>query len=146
MSWNLHSIVNPIIQTLHPNVSATLYRSTGQANVKGEIIATYGPGESIEVQAQTESAETLAHANLVNQEEVSRRFYLFSSQTNTDRVASIVRPIARNGDFIHIGDTGGWYANSWWLCNAIVEDFTRAGNVGWSCVRCTLQVIPPNIE
>ncbi len=145
MAWNLHSIVNPIIQTLHPNVSAALYRSTGQTNVKGEIKATYAEGVPVECQIQSESAETLAHANLVGSEEVSRRFYLFSSQTNTDRVASIVRPIARNGDFIHIGDTGGWYANSWWLCTAIVEDFTRAGSLGWSCVRCTLQVTPPDI-
>lgn len=142
---NLHAVVNPIITTLHPNHAATLYRSTGQSNVKGVIKATYAEGEAISVQIQSESAETLAHANYVGQEEVSRRIYLFSTPGMADRVASIVRPIARNGDFLQIDASDPWYSGQWYLIHAIIEDFTVAGS-GWSNVRATLQVKGPDFS
>lgn len=142
---NLHAIVNPVIATLHPNHSATLYRSTGQKNVKGVMQATYAEGESISCQIQSESAETLAHVNMVGQEEVSRRIYLFSTPGMSDRVASIVRPIARNGDFLQIDTADPWYGGQWYLVHAIIEDFTVAGS-GWSNVRATLQVKGPDFS
>ncbi len=141
---NLHQLVNPIISQYNPNVSATLYRSTGQANVKGELKATYAEGVPVECQIQSEGTETLAHANLVGMEEVSRRCYLFSKASAADRVASIVRPISRNGDFLLMSPGEEWYSGQWFLVTAVIEDFSRAGGTGWINVRITLQVTPPD--
>ncbi len=146
MAMNLHALVNPIIQALHPNISATLYRSTGQTNVRGEIKATYSEGVPVECQVQSEGTETLAHANLVGMEEVSRRCYLFSKASAADRVASIVRPISRNGDFLLMAPGEEWYSGQWFLVTAVIEDFSKAGGTGWMNVRITLQVIPPDLS
>ncbi|MDR2947121.1 MAG: hypothetical protein LBV79_10295 [Candidatus Adiutrix sp.] len=140
---NLHSIVNPLISRLHPNVAATLYRSTGQKNVKGTISQTYAVGEAITVQAQSEGPTTLNMVNKVGQEEVTRKLYLFSDDSMTGRVAGIVRPETRNGDFIQIGPDERWYAGTWWLVLGPVEDFSRAG---WQCVRATMQVKGPDFS
>ncbi len=139
---NLHAIVNPVIAQLHPNVGGTLYRSTGQVNVMGDIKQTYAPGESIQIQFQSEGPTVLNHVNKIGQEEVTRKLYLFSSDTMANRVAGIVRPETRNGDMIQIDAGAGWYAGTWWLVLGPVEDFSHAG---WQCVRATMQVIPPTL-
>ena len=134
---NLHGIVNPIIAMLHPNIPATLYRSTGQKNVRGTVKPTYAEGELIQVQVQSEGPTTLAHVNKVGQEEVTRKMYLFSDHGLTSRVAGIVRPETRGGDMLRLDD------ETWWLVLGPVEDFTRAG---WECVRATMQVKGPDFS
>lgn len=140
---NLHGIVNPIISTLHPNVSATLYRSTGQRNIKGKIVQTYAEGEGIQAQIQSEGPTVLNHANKVGQEEVTRKLYLFSDDSMAGRVAGVVRAEARNGDMINIDSDESWYAGTWWLVLGPVEDFSRAG---WQSVRATMQTIEPDFS
>jgi hypothetical protein len=140
---NLHAVVNPIISRLHPNARATLYRSTGQVNVKGVIGQSYAKGEAIEVQIQSEGPTTLNHINRVGQEEVTRKLYLFSPPDMAGRVAGLVRPETRNGDMIQISETEEWYAGQWFLVLGPIEDFTKAG---WECVRAAMQVKAPDFS
>ncbi len=139
---NLHTIANAAISVLHPNCKVTLYKSTGQKNVRGEIKATYAPGISLEAQIQPEGAQTLYHANMVGQEEVTRRVYLHSPAGASDRVAGIVRPVSRNGDFFQVDESDPWYPGQWFLILGPSEDYTKAG---WECMRATMQTIPPEI-
>ena len=133
---NLHAIVNPVISSLHQNIPATLYRSTGMTLLpEGQSQPVYDPnGLPVEAQVQNEGADTLFHADRVGQEEVSRKMYLYSSADLATRVAGIVRPLSRTGDMMQL-DNG-----TWWLVNAVLEDFTRSG---WVSVRATMQVNPP---
>jgi hypothetical protein len=133
---NLHAIVRKPISAAHPEVPAVLYRSTGQTvGPDGEIKAAYAAGIPVSVQMQSESPTVLAHVDRVGQEEVSRKFYLFSEADPAKRVAGIVRPLSRNGDMLFLED------GAWWLIDAVIEDFSRSG---WVSVRATLQVREPD--
>lgn len=135
---NLHALVRPAINALHPNAKGTLYRSTGQVTLSGGMIkATYAEGIAVTVQVQSEGPTTLFHADKVGQEETSRKMYLFSDAEPKNRVAGIVRELARNGDMLQLED------GAWWLVTAVIEDFIRSG---WCSVRATLQVNPPDFS
>lgn len=142
LTINLHNIANKVITSVHPNASALLYRSIGQQNIKGKIVPLYESPEAIEVQVQSEGAASLHHANKVGQEEVSRKLYVKSQAISDKRIAGIVRSLSRGGDFIKITNANDWYANSWWLVEASIEDFTASG---WQCVRATMQTLPPDL-
>ncbi|MDL2315507.1 hypothetical protein LJC59_00290 [Desulfovibrio sp. OttesenSCG-928-A18] len=83
------------------------------------------------VQIQSEGATALYHADRVGMEEITRKLYLFSASGLRERVAGIVRPMSRGGDMLQLED------GTWWLVDAVIEDFTRSG---WASVRATLQV------
>ena len=133
---NLHGIVRGAIAALHPEVLLTLYQSTGQVTAPGGVVkSVYARGVAVAAQMQSEGPTTLFHADRVGQEEVSRKFYLFSNPELDRRVAGIVRPLSRTGDMLELED------NTWWLVDGVIEDFTRSG---WACVRATMQVKPPD--
>lgn len=150
---NLHAIVTPAIRSLHPEVTATLYRSTGQTTgAGGGVKSVYAPGVDVSAQMQPEGGSALFHSGRVGMEEVSRTLYLFSPPEPAVRVAGIVRPLSRNGDMLQLkeggllGDAGGEAppakeSETWWLVEAVLEDFSRSG---WVSVRATLQVNPPD--
>ncbi|MDR0339548.1 MAG: hypothetical protein LBH65_04655 [Desulfovibrio sp.] len=135
---NLHAIVRPAINALHPDIKATLYQSIRQATCPdGGVKSIYAPGVSITAQMQSEGPGALYHADRVGMEEVGRKFYLFSTPELEKRVAGIVRPLSRGGDVFQLDD------QTWWLVDAVLEDFTRSG---WASVRATLQVKPPDFS
>lgn len=135
---NLHAIVRPVINALHPEVKATLYQSTGQSTgAGGGVKGIYAPGIAITAQMQSEGPTALYHADRVGMEEVGRKFYLFSTPELDKRIAGIARPLSRGGDVFQLED------QTWWLVDAILEDFTRSG---WASVRATLQVNPPDFS
>ena len=135
---NLHGVVRSAITALHPDITATLYQSTGQTTgPNGSVKSIYAPGVPIKAQMQSEGATTLYHADRVGMEEVNRKFYLFSTPELDKRIAGIVRPLSRGGDVFQLED------QTWWLVDAILEDFTHAG---WASVRATLQVIAPDFS
>lgn len=141
---NLHAVVRPVISALHPEVGATLYRSTGQiTGAAGGVKSIYAPGIGISAQMQSEGPTTLFHADRVGMEEVNRKFYLFCAPELDKRIAGIVRPLSRGGDVFQLAD------QTWWLVEAILEDFSRSGGPGrsgWASVRATLQVVPPDFS
>ena len=138
---NLHGMVRGAINSLHPEAGATLYQSVGQAaDAGGQAKSVYAPGVAVAVQMQSESPTALFHADRVGMEEVSRKFYLFSAQEPERRVAGIFRPLSRGGDMFQLDD-GPPGQGTWWLVDAVIEDFTRSG---WVCVRATMQVRPPD--
>lgn len=135
---NLHAVVRGAINSLHPDVSATLYQSTGQTtDNSGQAKTKYAEGVAIKAQMQSEGTTALFHADRVGQEEVSRKFYLFSVPDLKARVAGIVRPLSRGGDMFRLED------ETWWLVDGIIEDFTRSG---WANVRATMQVNEPDFS
>lgn len=138
---NLHAVVRPVINTLHPDIEVVLYLSLGQDVASGgKVIAQYSEGIPLKAQMQSESATTLYHADRVGMENINRRFYFFSDQDTMSRISSIYRPKERNGDMFMVAADNGWMAGTWWLIDAVTEDFTRSG---WINVRATLQVYPP---
>lgn len=135
---NLHAIVRPVINALHPEVKATLYQSTGQTtSASGNAKSIYAPGVAIIAQKQSESPVTLFHAGQTDQTEDSRKFYLFSNDDPAQKVQGEYRPLSRGGDMFQLEE------ESWWLVTALIEDFTRSG---WASVRATLQVNPPDFS
>lgn len=141
---NLHSVVRGVINMLHPDINATLYQATGQTTAGGgNVKSIYAPGRAIKAQAQSEGTTALFHADRVGSEELVRKFYLFSDPELDARVAGIIRPLSRGGDMFQIDATETWFADTWWLVEATIEDFTRSG---WVNVRATLQVNPPDFS
>ncbi len=141
---NLHQIVRSAITTLHPDVAATLYQSTGQAaTTGGQIKATYAPGRPIIVQAQSINPSELYHVDKVGQESASRKFWLNSPSSAAEITTGIVRPLGRNGDLFQIDAGAEWFAGLWWLVDALIEDFSLSG---WVSVNATLQVNPPDLS
>jgi hypothetical protein len=135
MTLNLHSLVRGAISSVHPEVKATLYRASGQnIGPGGKVMPDYAPGEAITAQVQSEGPSVLAQVDRVGQEEVSRKLYLFSEPDLEHKVGGIVRPLSRGGDMIQFED------ETWWLVEAVIEDFSRSG---WASVRATLQVKAP---
>lgn len=135
---NLHSIVRPVINALHPEVKATLYQSTGQTTgAGGGVKSIYAPGVAITAQKQSESPAALFHADRVDQTEESRKFYLFSDSDTAKKVQGEYRPLSRGGDMFQLTD------GSWWLVDALIEDFSLSG---WVSIRATLQVNPPDFS
>jgi hypothetical protein len=103
MGFNLHSLVRGSINSVHPEVKATLYRAVGQViGPGGKVCPIYAPGEAITAQVQSEGPSVLAQVDRVGQEEVSRKLYLFSGPSLSRRVAGIVRPLSRGGDMIQL--------------------------------------------
>ncbi|MDR3037879.1 MAG: hypothetical protein LBV21_01070 [Candidatus Adiutrix sp.] len=150
LGLNLHGLVRGAISAIHPEVPATLYQSQGQTTGPGgEIRPIYAPGRAVSTQMQSEGPSVLAQVDRVGQEEVSRKFYLFSDPEPGQRVAGIVRPLSRNGDMLHLAEAAEEpgqicpHASGWWLVEATIEDFSRSG---WVSVRATLQVKPPDFS
>lgn len=140
---NLHSIVRGAVNALHPDMRATLYRSTGQSVRPGGLVkSAYGEGVQVKVQVQSEGATVLYHADRVGMEEITRKMYLFCAPGLDLRVAGILRPLSRGGDMIKISPEEQWFSGTWWLVDGVVEDFSASG---WSSVRATLQVNPPDL-
>lgn len=141
---NLHGIVRGAVNHLHPDVKVILYRTTGQVVVTGgQPKPIYAEGINIKAQMQSEGTTALFHADKIGQEEIMRKFYLFASPELDMRVAGIIRPLSRGGDMFQIDPTENWFAGTWWLVDATIEDFTRSG---WANVRATLQVNPPDFS
>lgn len=133
--FNLHDIVRNAIVTNHPDESVWRYRSLGQKNVAGKYVPEYGDPEQLDAQIQSESDESLYHADRAGENDITKNFYVYSPFNPGERVSGIFRPLARSGDMIYRNSE-----NTWWLVTALVEDFS---DVGWCKVRCTMQVNAP---
>lgn len=135
---NLHALVRPMIAAVHPEETVTLYQAHGQTNVAGKITPLYAAPRPVQAQVQNVGDAALAHADRVGQNDITRHMYLFA--TPGDAPAGVVRPLARGGDMIQRGPAAG---GTWWLVTAVPEDFAQ---VGWVCVRVTLQVKAPDFS
>ena len=132
---NLHAIVRPAINALHPDMTVALYHSIGQTNQLGRIKALYAPGQLVLAQVQTLTVDDLQQREDTSKTGLDAKAYLFSDEKLPP--AGIVRLFARNGDFIRMQD------GTWWLIVSVIEDFTRSG---WICVGLSMQVKAPDID
>ena len=73
MSLNLHQIVRGAISSVNADEQVYIIRSTGNANVKGRIQATYATPELITAQVQTLSNDDL---KIVNETERTERDHI----------------------------------------------------------------------
>lgn len=134
MGINLHALVRSAISAVHPDEVVVLVRSCGQENIRGRIVARYAAPILVWAQIQTLSPDSLAHMEAISETRIDRKVYLWTDPHPANKIAGIIRPLARSGDFIYRGD------GSWWLVTAVLEDFAK---VHWSCVGVTEQLTPP---
>lgn len=139
MSLNLHKIVRGAITRLHDDVGATLYRSTGEfeEGEHGDPVQVFAEGIPVRIQIQTLSADVIQHVDDINRAASLRKIYVHSSEDAGRRLWAMMRPLSRTGDYLN--DELG----RWWLINAVIEDFTRAG---WISAQAQLQTTPPQFR
>ena len=137
MSLNLHDIVRNAITVNKADAPFTVYRSVGQINVDGMIKAEYIEVPGYTGQWQSEGDSALYHAELGTQSTIVRKLYLYAPKDKSSRVWSVYRKNSRSGDYV-MDDEGNY-----WLVTAVLEDFS---DVGWECVRVTLQQTPVKIN
>lgn len=133
---NLHGIVRQKIASIHPEEAVTLYRSIGMENVKGEIKAKYATGVFVQAQVQSESNDALYQSDRTGQNNTTRKAYLIADDSTAEKPAPVIRPISRTGDMIKRAD------GTWWLVDAMLEDFSHAN---WVCVRIVQQTRAPEL-
>lgn len=132
---NLHDIVRGAITAVHGDEDIVLYQSVGQKNIKGKIIPLYSKGIEAKAQVQPLGENSLAQTENANTTPDDDQAFVYSDKELP--VTGIRRhPFARTGDFMKRGD-------AWYLVTADLEDWSR---VGWSNVRITLQITPPDLE
>lgn len=137
MSMNLHNIVRGAINANLADVTLTYYRSLGEREVDYMMQNAYAAPVSVKGSFQSEGDAALDHANLAGQNSITRKLYLYSSDSVTERPWGIYRPLARTGDYFL--DANGAY----WLVVAVEEDFSAAG---WECLRVQMQDNDPELK
>ena len=135
MSLNLHQIVRGAISSVNADEQVYIIRSTGNANLKGRIQATYATPELITAQVQTLSNDDLKIVNETERTERDRKFYLFSDPDYNTSPASIIRYLGRTGDFIYRP-----FDQTYWKIYCVAEDFAP---VGWVQVLASQQIETP---
>ena len=124
---NLHQIVTNAIGAVHPNETVYLLQSTGQANIKGVVTATYDKPRFVKAQVQSLSGDDLQQVDNTLRTAITRKFYLFSDPL---KPAGQIRPKSRTGDFLKRSDSTIWRVFN------VSEDFDAAG---WVLVFAALQ-------
>lgn len=131
MALNVHRLANAAIRYLHPNETITLYRSAGDDNQKGKIIPLYHDPISVVAQIQSIGDDALYHAERTGMNSLTRKIWINDPNLT---LQSVDRETKRGGDMILRAD------GSWWLVDAISEDFS---NSGWKSARIVKQVKAP---
>lgn len=131
MSINLHAVVRGSITSLHPDEELTLYRSTGNQNVRGEACPTYAAPVTVKGQIQSERTDTLEPSRDANAVSRTRRCYLYGGEGTGYVPRTLTRAFATGGDMIQRAD------GTWWLVVGMLEDFSASG---WVCVRIEAQL------
>lgn len=133
MGINVRAIVRKTINNISADETIILYRSCGNTNIKGLVTPNYEEPINIKAQVQSVSDAVLKHINRVNDNSILRNFYLNSPAAHS--IGGIIRPLSRGGDMIQRSDL------SWWLVEAVAEDFSTLNSIagGWVCVRAVLQ-------
>lgn len=131
---NLHDAVRAAITRVHPDETVVLYQSDGFTNVKGRIVPKYLPPQTAEAQIQSAGDAALYHADRAGMNQTTVRAYLYAHRSAAVPLG-VVRPLGRTGDLFRRAD------GTWWLIDAVTENFTGAG---WVQVRATMQETPPD--
>jgi hypothetical protein len=132
---NLHSIVNPVIQVVNPNVPAFVSYSTGSTiNPDGSRTPTFTTPVLVSAQVQSLNYRDLQQVEGLNLQGTRRAVYLWGD------VEAIVRVTAQGGDLIYFpGRVGGFDHNTTWLIAQNLENWLE-GPDSWCKVAATLQL------
>ena len=134
MSLNLHGIVRGAINYNNEDENVYLIKSTGNANAKGRIVATYADAEAVKAQIQTLGGEDLSVINDTERTPRDRKFYLYSVNDYANTPAGQIRYLGRTGDYIYRID------GTYWKIYQVAEDFSPCG---WVQVLASQQVEVP---
>lgn len=134
MPVNLHALARRAVSRLHPEETVTLYQSAGQINVKGALTPIYDAPAQVSAQIQSISDDALTHADRTGMNSHTRKAWFFQLPKP---ITTVDRATGRGGDVIQRSD------GTWWLVDALSEDFTASG---WVSVRLTWQVKAPDFS
>lgn len=122
---NLRDVANAYTQTVNPNTSADVWRSTGYTTAPtGHRVPAFTNIMSVDVQQQALSGEELKHLDSLN-------------------IQGILRAVYANGDLQGVNrsaNTGGdvlAFDGQWWLVVHVIEPW--ATTAGWTKVAVQLQ-------
>lgn len=133
---NLHDIVRGAIESVHEDEECVMYQSSGQMNIKGNVVPVYNEPISIRANIQPMSSNTLNHSNSWGDTKISMEAYLYSDDTFSVSGQQRI-PITRNGDFIQRSD------GTYWLITMVMEDWSKEG---WAHVGIYRQIVPPDFS
>lgn len=134
MSINLHAAVRGAISGLHPDEALLLYQSKGHQNIRGEVIPVFEAPIQVTGQIQSEQNDTLEPSREANAVTRTRKCYLYAGAETGYIPSTLIRALAKGGDFIQRDD------GTFWLIVAMLEDFSTSG---WVCVRIEQQLKMP---
>lgn len=132
MGLNLHAAVRGAITSVNPDRAIIWRQSTGAtSNAAYKRTPTYAADQTVQAQIQALSGKDLQHPEMLNQQGVTRKVYLFGS------VQGIVRPDAKGGDLLLFSQVLGGAVQTW-LVVAVLETWTP-DVPGWCSVGVVLQ-------
>jgi hypothetical protein len=105
-----------------------LYLSDGGiTDDAGRVIPAYKPPILLKAQIQTAGDKALKHNMMTGESTYQLDIWIDGTAKGVDRITGT------GGDMIKA-------RGRWWLVTGVTTDFT---NVGWVCLRMTLQLEPP---
>jgi hypothetical protein len=125
---NLNAIVSKAITPVHPLEDIELFLSDGQrTDDEGRISPAYKPSIPLKAQIQTAGDTGLRHSGMAGTSVYQLDIWIDGKAKGVDRITGV------GGDMVHA-------RGRWWLVTAVTANFTQ---VGWVCLRVTLQLAPP---
>lgn len=128
--FSLFPLVASAIARVNAPERVRLYRSAGAHSQRGELEPLYEPPVEVRAWIQPLSGDmAIPEADWTRISETRKAWLLLPAPA----VRSIQRDEGRGGDLIQRVD------GSWWLVDAVLEDFTEPGAEGWVSVRLVRQ-------
>ncbi len=124
---NLHGLVRNAIQTVNPDIEATLLRSTGSTTgASGKQVPSF-TATTVRAQVQAASGKDIERANNLGYQGVFRTVFLYGD------VAGIVRADQTGGDLLKFPPTPGAAVRDWKVAS-VKETWPD-----WCCVVVCMQ-------
>ncbi|MBE1237491.1 hypothetical protein IHV25_07500 [Phaeovibrio sulfidiphilus] len=128
--FSLFPLVASAIARVNAPERVRLYRSAGAQSRRGELEPLYEPPVEIRAWIQPLAGDmAIPEADWTRISETRKAWLLLPDPA----VCSVRRDEGRGGDLIERVD------GSWWLVDAVLEDFTEPGAEGWVSVRLVRQ-------
>jgi hypothetical protein len=129
---NLHTATRGIVQSINPDIMATIERSAGYDTLpSGKRKPKFLAAQSVMIQVQPMTTGDIRHAEFLNLQGVMRVVYGYGS------TEGIVRATQKGGDLLTFPPFPGQPVCTWLTSEAL-----EVWNSGWSKVIAILQTGP----
>lgn len=132
MPLNMHHMVRGAIRRINPDVSGTIYVSTGHTMSYGISTPTFVAVPAT-LQVQSASHESLFHLNGLQGAKAISIVYAYGRFTN------INRPSGSGGDLVNIN-------GRWWAIQNVLEGWDDVFSPEWCSFSVTEQLNAANLE